>query len=545
MTLSREQLTRVLVAFVFLTSLSATAAIGAAAPGDSSVDEYTLKELRESGDHIPRAPPSVRWLGENKVFVDHDYTNPIFRSLTTEDWQIARLLRPGSTVRLNEVRLRFRGEKNSGTTRYIVHVVYYQTETYKVEENGTVYKRERATNVTHEQKNVTFAGAYDRAEIDLRPHYDEPYRVTMWVEGYDGARWRFKHNSVETSRQVSTTTAGDRLWWLLKDFVVWLLLFGFLGAGFALIAVRRAGTGPMIGMFWWGMIIIVVSLFALLFNFNGIASLFIRGPKVLAFLVIGFLEIPLLEGQDDRVKKILALQPKITEGTLASGTEGLDAVEWEEEIIKITDTASGRNIRVSSGPIKFLARVAGAFAEIPKLGDRVKTNMSLIGSTGYDSLLFIDPNAEEVTEYEAESFSLTYPDTVPQLAFFFGTMGGLGVILLLTMGSSSLWLLGLAGLPFVLSVEQGHADIHPAPAHMRPALATILYMSKEVKEAQTVEDATEEMIRERAKTTKDVQDQVEQRDETLISEAFEGDVSAVIEEEEIPELEDEEVNGDG
>lgn len=540
---SRAQLTRTLVALVFLTSLPITAAVGAAQSGASSGDEFTLDELTRSGTQITNGPPSLRWLGDDHgVYIDYKRTNPLLRG-GGEDWQVQQLLRPGSTVKMNELRFHLQGSRSAGNATFDVHLVYWQEGRREFERNGTTVERVVPVNVTHVEKQVSFSGPFDTATIDLRPHYDESYRVTMWIEGYDGARWRFRHHSVATSRTVETTTAGERLWWLLKDFVLWILLFGFIAAGLSLWAIRRAGTGPMIGMFWWAVIIIFVGLISLVINYEGLATMFIRGPKVLAFITVGLLTIPLLEGQEDRLKKIVAIKPVVTEGKLASGETALDSVEFEEEILYVTDTSSGRHIRVSAGPVKFLARLAGGFAEIPRLREKLKTKIDLTGRTGYDSMVIVDHKAEEVAPYESEGFSWTYPETRAGLAWFFGTMGGLGAILLLTMGSGSLWFLGIAALPFVLDVEQGEADLEPAPAHSRPALVSILLMAKEFKEAETVEDATSEMVRERAKTTKDVQEQIELRDDTIVSELLGGDVSATIKQEDVPELEEGSASG--
>mgnify|MGYP000444501962 CR=1 FL=1 len=522
----------VLAVLVLVGSILGAAAFGVAAGAQSTEStDYELSELRQGGQQVAGGAPSYRWVESDvSMYVDRRHTNPL-KSGGGEDWQVEKLLRPGETVNTNTVRFHYQGPRGTSNRTYTVHVVYWQEGTREVERNGSTVERTVAVNQTHETHELTFGGAFDTTELDLRGHYDEPVRVTMWVdESPDVARWTFQHKSLETAQTVTTQTAGDRLWWLVSNYVLWIVAFGLVGASISLWAIRRAGAGPQMGVASWAFLIGIGGFFAIMWNYEGIATLFARGPKILAATTVALLMIPWVEGQDDRLRKNLFVRPVVTEAVSASGQEARDALYLEIAEKKVTELPDGTLSVVKPGPIKFLARVLGGAAPLQGARDMGKTEVRAEGSTRHDRVVWITPDADEIVDYAPETISLHRP---PELSL---KIGGIALTLLVInaswIGASVLSWLAYAGLGFTvltaLEVRSGYAKIEPATAHERSAHVTTMVASKEMDDAQTLDEARRETYKERAKSSKDVEEVVEVRDDTLIKEMLGVEVDASV-----------------
>lgn len=529
-----------LAAIVLLASLLAAGASAPAAGASSTVDagpmtdidvgNLTADELRQGGTQPSEAPPSLRWLGRsNALYIDYDHTNPL-RGGGGEDWQVQNLLESGAMVNTDELRFHLQGVRSSGNTTYTVHVVYWNQATRQYEtESGEVVERTEVVNATHETKEISFAGPWSTSTIELRSHYDEPRRVTMWVEGYeDTARWTFNHKTLATSQSVSgINTKGDLAWWAIKELVVWILVFAILTAAFAMWSVKKAKAGPQMGFAVWTLLIGLVGFFALLFGYESIASVISRAPKVLAFMTVALLSIPLIEGQDDRVKKILAIQPKVTEATSAAGNEAQDALRLRMKSIRVAER-DGETIRVAPGPLKFLARLLGGVAPVGSAAEKLKTRVDADGKTSYKEVVWIDPEAEEIEHYDPEGFNIDIPSTLKGALTLLGVIGAAAVVIYGTLGTGWLWLSVFAALPIILSVRHGEADLEPASVHTRSAHVTAMTMGKEIQDAQTLEESLKETYKERAKSSQEVEERVELRDETVVAEMLGAEVPATV-----------------
>jgi len=362
----------------------------------------------------------------------------------------------------------------------------------------------------------------------------------MWVESApETARWRFTHKSLATAQTVSTQTAGERLWWLVKNYVIWIVAFGLVGASVSLWSIRRAGAGPQMGVGTWAFLIGIVGFVALLWNYEGIATVFARGPKVLAAATVALLMIPWVEGQDDRLRKFLFVRPVVTEAKSASGAEAKDALYLELAEKKVTELPDGTLSVVKAGPIKFIARVLGGAAPLQGARELGQTEVRADGSTSHDRVVWIKPDVEEIVDYEPESIGISRP---PDLSLIVGAIG----LTLLVLNASWLgvsvigWLAyGMIGFTVLTAFEirSGHAKVEPATAHMRSAHVTTMVASKDMDDAETLDEARKETYKERAKSSKDVEEVVEVRDDTLIKEMLGVDVDATVRADDSDEIE--------
>ncbi|MCO8254549.1 hypothetical protein NKF26_12120 [Haladaptatus sp. AB618] len=525
---------RTLMVLLIVSSLCGSAVVVAtdgAADTQKNATNYGLDELRSGGTNIAGAAPSLRWLGSDAaVYVDRPYSNPL-KSSGDEDWRVEKLLRSGETVHTNELRLHYQGQRSATERTYTLVVVYWRSGTHEVAQNGTTVTEPAAVNQTVEHKEITFSSGFDTASVDLRGHYDHPVHVTMWVQGHgDTARWTFTHKSLATAQTVTTQTAGERLWWLVKNYAIWIILFGLVGAAGSLWAVKRAGRGPGLGLGTWAFLIALVSFGAVMWNYNGVASLFVKGPKILALVTVALLTIPWVESQEDRLQKILFVRPVVTDAVSASGDAAKDAVYLELAEHTVAELADGTLSIVKAGPLKFLARVLGGSAPLQGARDMAKTEVRADGSTKHDRVVWVDPDVEEIVDYAPESIALRKPSSTML------QVGGVALGLLIVnhgwlhVGPLS-WLawvgLGIVGLS-CFRVRSGHAKVEPASAHQRSAHVTTMLVSKEMDDAATLDDARKETYKERAKSSKDVEEVVELRDDTLLKEMLGLDIGAAI-----------------
>jgi hypothetical protein len=71
----------------------------------------------------------------------------------------------------------------------------------------------------------------------------------------------------------------------------------------------------------------------------------------------------------------------------------------------------------------------------------------------------------------------------------------------------------------VVRPEDGHAIVQPAPSHMTQAHGHMMMLAEAVDEADTLDEAREQNIRERVKKEQEVERRVEEADRTLLEEA--------------------------
>jgi hypothetical protein len=526
---------RLAVAVLFVGLLVAGAAAPAAADShsntttvESSGSEFTLEELRRGGEQITNAPPSLRWIGENSgVWVDYQDPNPL-QDNSGSEWAAKTLLEPGTRVPRNEIRLHRQGTAATADETLTVHVVYWERGTETVRGERTTSEEAVATNVTHTTQEVRFNGAFDLATVDLRPHYDRPRQVTMWIEGHENtARWRFEHKSLESTKAIPAwiNSQGDLMLWVGQNFVLWLFLSMLVLAGLTIGARNRAAAGPQKGYVWWIFVLGIGGFFAVALAWRFLSSIFVQGPQVLAFVTACFTMIPLIESQDENVRDVLTIKPEVTEAVTAGGTQGRDILNTESQDIRVARTPSGETMVLRRGIGAYISRLLGGGAVIDKVPD---TTIAVDGHPKYDEFIWVHPKSDEPVRYDREGLNLWDPPSTLK-----GAAMAAGVVIVAALLTASWigtpWVGALvASIPVVMSVEKGEAHIDPAPVHFRAAHATALYLSIEADQADTMEDALELAYTERANTHQRIQERSDQRDESLVEQTVGVGVDAAV-----------------
>ncbi|MEA5387234.1 hypothetical protein VB779_09340 [Haloarculaceae archaeon H-GB11] len=307
-----------------------------------------------------------------------------------------------------------------------------------------------------------------------------------------------------------------------------MLIFGFVAVAAVYTMLRRAGGGPQMGYFAWMLLIGVGGFMAIMTNYQGLATLFVRGPKLLAALTVLLLTIPIIEGHDDRLDSYLFVKPVVTDAVSASGEKAKDALYLELAERKVTNLRGERSV-IRPGPLKFLARVIGGKAPLIGAPEMAKTEVKAKGSTKHDHVVWVRPDSEDVVDDESEGFEISKPSRESWAI----AASGLGVLIAAPfLGQPWLQYLGGVGLVVLafdaITIKSGYARVDPAPAHQRSAHVTMMLGTSEFDDAETLEDARKETYKERARSSKDVEEVLELRDGSLVQEMMGVDVSATV-----------------
>lgn len=491
-------------------------------------DQFTLDELRSDGVTAANAPPSTRMHNDRMYWIIHWPASAILGTPgdpMDDSWLY--LGEEGGSVDRNTIYLRSINMDQTETVT--VTIVYYDVEQQVVEEGNATTTEEQAVNVETKQVRAELQRGWSMAAIPLQKNPDHRY-VTMWIEGQeDDLRWTFTHQSVATTQAAGIDTYGDYLTRAGIDFLGPILVGSFLTGVIGRRAIKKAGIGPQWGYTKW-LIVLTLGTVAIGFHqFSSLAEVVVAAPRMLALYVVGVFAIVLIETYTTGVSKAAFFKPELTDATSPSGNDAYDMVrakQVEEQTVRMND---GHLAVVRPGLRAFLSRCFGGAARLEN-AEQISTKVDLVESP-IDEVYFVDPKADRVLDYKPESWQISVPDPDSRAEWFrMGSFALLAVMVAFAVYSfagnplyGTLSLLALATLA-VVRPEDGYARIDPAPAHMRSAWASMLYLSIEAEDAETIEQARKENIRLQAKSEKEVDAALQDQDATLIQEMFGNDI---------------------
>lgn len=513
------------------------------APSESG---YRLEELRQGGTQIAGAAPSMRWVGEKgAVYVDYENPNPLVLD-SGEEWEAGEILSPGELVEAGGLRMHAQRQRGADDVEYQLVVVYWDTETVEVQEGETARTERRLANVTEQRHTLAFSGAFDHGSIDLR-RSDETRQVTMWLEENGepvrGARWTFEHRSPATTQSAPITTMGDLLGWVGK-WIVLPLIVGIVGVSLLVReAIARAGRGPDMGPVFWGVVLTGILVLTTAVAWFMLADLLVALPIAIPVALAAFTAIVILETWESGVEEIEFVKPELELASSPTGEAAVDIVDVETTREHVVRTAPGEMSVARAGLRRFLSRCFGGAAPLEGTGD-LSTRFDVSGD--HDAKIFVHPFAdhEGVLEYEPEGWTLETPEAETRGDLVSLAVIGVGGALLAGLLYSAfgpvwaaLTLLGI-GAGMTLRPETGRAYVDLAPAHMRAAFASMLYLAQEVDNADTIQEARKKVVEKEARSEKDVEEALTQRDSTLVREMFDVDVDDAVSELDGKQLED-------
>jgi hypothetical protein len=359
------------------------------------------------------------------------------------------------------------------------------------------------------------------------PNHQSQKRVTMWIEGKDWARWTFRHKSLATTQAVNIDSAGDYLASVISDFLVWIIVGGFVVGWGCKIWIDRAGEGPGYSLTAWFIGLSLATGLGSLMFYESVASLVVNAHIVLSAYVVGIIAIIMLEMRSTGVSKAMFLQPKLTHAESPTGDDAFDMLDAELEDARIVRGADGTVSVITRGFLPSLARAFGATARLYNV-EKLRTRVNLQNSE-WDELFVADPEADEILHYDPEGWELTTPPLDREHVGTYGAIaaafmvGGAGV----HYGSVSPWLvigaLGAGLLAWAAEPVNGEAYVEPAPVHIRTAVATMFRLTEDVDDAKTLDQAKEQLDRERVRKRQEIESEVEKHDRTLVEEALDPD----------------------
>jgi hypothetical protein len=440
-----------------------------------------------------------------------------------QPWRTEKVLVDRNTIKSDTLYLNsIRTDPEPKTFR--LTAVFWDREVVEVTENNRTTTKEVARNVSALDMSVTLGKGWPTAELDL-PHHQTPTRMTIWIDGLgDEARWTYTHHSIATTNAVAIDSEGDYLYRASTEFIFPTIIGAFVVGWLVKRGLDAAGVGPMWGYAPWIVLITVVTGGILASMFGSFAEVFVHLPYIVSAYTVAIFGVILLETYQPRVVTATFLQPLPEVARSASGEHALDARKCrkrKEKILKSTDDGIAV---VRSGFFPFLARIWGRTAKIRGIED-LDTEIEVVDSDD-ENIFVVSPGSGNIIQYEPEGFEWSAPKWMVAAAAAVAAIG-VGYYHSPAMGAFGGAATFAAGAGIWLSATDGYAEIEPAPAHLRSAWVSSMFLTKEADEAETLRESRQKRVQEMAKNEKHVEKELEARDSTLIQEMHDPDGVAV------------------
>lgn len=535
---------------------------------DDLSSPYDYSWLKQPGEPAPgtggdippvRALPSVE-----RGFVGAQYQDPSLLDVAFGSEARYIDLEHDDLVRTNTVQL-----YASAAGDYDLIIVYWQENRTRVNDSGINRPVAYAYNQTVRQRNVTFDGRtlYTYHNVSLTPHFDETWRVTMWLENADGervAKWVFRHRSNPQFQSVGITSLVGAWGFTFRNGVgpgIAGAIIGLFGARWTL---RRVGRGPGYGVVMWAVMLGVLSLFILPTAgfYYQVAVVLQNLPWVmgLSIAVVAF-AIGLTFHED--VRRIAFHQRELGEAKSSSFMFGRAAADGGVDV-------AADELR---GPAELFDELTGAiFADMPEVpvvrtGDTYRVPVEGIRpffarlfaraaefdpsdiATRFpiregrlDDIIVVDPSGEEAVVHKPARLVRALPwDTMKReyaerditpgtadkaLAAALSLLIALGPPVGGWVVADALWNIGPVGMVVGILVtavaaytaEDGWIDFEPAPEHYKKAEENITVLQRAYSDAADQRDARKAAWEERARSVREAREDQQAERRTITAE---------------------------
>lgn len=505
---------------------------------NSSLDpaELTLAELQQGGTQFEGDDPSLRVDNDVAFTVRHWPADATSRPGEDDNW---KWLRPGALVQRNSIWLgAFTLEDVDDLT---LTIVYYQVG--EREAGNSTATEQYATNVTVDQYSMSLGPGFPSLEeVNLRQS-NEPRQVSMWIEGYD-VRWSFKHHSVATTQTVPFDTWGGLAQWAVVVFVM-PISAGSLGAVWvAKKAVMRAGRGPGYGYVPYLIVSGILAFLAIFGFYDSTAEVFVKNPMAVSAALVAFVFILVLETLDQHTRRIRFVRDKLRDAKSPSSKtddfDRQDTIGSEEATLTLIDPPNGPLSVASKGIRPFLARLVGGISPVRVINPGENADHRGTTTTDTDPLrckkeidggfvdeeVYVHPESPVIVDHKSEGWHFDAPrldtrgDWLRLAAIALATLVGAGMV--------GWWLIPQAGLGVVFigivavfyTPYNGYLEVWPAPVHYRQGRASMIYLAEDLDDAETIREEREKRIEESVSKQKEILDEVDNRDSTLLQALF-------------------------
>jgi hypothetical protein len=515
------------------------------APAGESSSGWSLSELRRDGEQPSGSPASVRFGGDRMLWLIHWPASALWADVGNPQDGSYKFVGSGeptpdpvtdSSVFIRAIR------KETGTDDFSVKVVSYRVEevTTTADDGSTTTERVPA-DVREKSVDVSLARGWSIAEVKL-PNLEEDREILMYVEGQeDTLRWTFSHEPVATSQSAPISTEGDYL--LRVGGQVFLPALGLLfGGGFlSRRAIQNAGKGPGLGLGTWALLMGIGAFLAFALGpVNSIADVLVAAPTVMAVFLAAVATIVFLESYEVRSRTVqfVKLDPyNVTSPTATSDAddpeEMLDAMFGEESTETVVEMPDGTEAVVRDGLFAFLSRaLGGCAARLSKKATR-QARIQLEGDN-HDELVFVAPDFEDndddsAIRFKAEGWEIVWPE----IETWHDALRPAAIAAVIGAVTLSVWQFepffgaataAVGAAVWLVRPTEGDADFKPAKGHLRAAIVTSMLMATDVANAETLEGARKKNIKLRARSQKEVEEELDKQDATIIEESHGRDV---------------------
>ena len=480
----------------------------------------------------------MRWLSDSgAVYVDYEDPNPLaFNS--GEEWESGKMLSPGELVETHRLRMHAQRNRNAEPETVYLVVTYWQTEEREYTNSDDETRTETVlANTTVDQKELELSGAFDSRDLTLRTSDGERY-VTMWLvdergNEIEGAQWTFRQRTAATTQSASISSWGDLLafigkWIAIPQIIGIVSVALMCGAG-----IRQAKRGPGKGLLFWAIFGGAGLILAVAIGWYYLANWIVGLPLLIPISLSVVTGIVILETWEENTREVEFWKPALAFAESPTGDVSLEVLKIESATETLADMG-GQTAVVRDGVIRFISRCFGGAAILEGAAD-LETRIEVNGdSDAPDEMVMVDPRADSALDYEPEGWGLSIPSLSEE-----GAKTRLGLIALLTVVFSGTlaWVFvppvgaaAFVGVALLLTVRPtaGRASVEPASAHARQAFFTAIYLARELDNADTIEEAQRQLIEKEARSKKDVEREIDERDDRLIKEMFATDVDEAV-----------------
>jgi hypothetical protein len=451
---------------------------------------YGYQYLSEPGPSYGGLPGHVRLLGEHStVALEYEQLGLFgFGGIEVNE---------SVTVRDDEVTLRgFRiaDPDTFDQTEFTVTVVYWDKFSTTREEGNETVPVTHAANQTVKTHKIDLDQRGFKKSIPLAGFDGETRRVTVFIEGVDGAKWTFSSKQNPYAQAVNIDSEGD-FWQRAILLLVVPTLATTSAAGYGVPRLMKsAAAGPGYGVFPYLLVGGFLLGALLLGAWVWLGSILVSLPLILPLVIGVVVGIIFLENYEDDVFTVQFIKVDGQETQSPGGNPAFDGNAAATRTLRLTRTSDGQYAVVSRGLIAFFARLFGGKARLHE-AHYMKSVLDLYGA-GADALVFVDPDSPRLVHVEPEHFEWDSPfrddEGDVDLAGTLGFLGMTGVAF--AAGNFAVGpLVGiLVAIPVVgllgIRAVEGYAEVDAAAAHERLAVVNAMVLEEQRTEYAAFED---------------------------------------------------------
>lgn len=516
---------------------------GGSGESDASKGEYTIDDLRSGGVHPDGSPASVRMLGEIGFAAIRWTPAGPFQS----EWQY---LEPGTRIDTSEITLyTTRFGRGIDEREVELVIVYWTQDTRAVTTENGVTTEQYAANQTVERKRVTLGSGFSQTQVELRDHFEQPVRVTMWVtdprtdQPIDGVRWRFEQQTVASESPLKSIDSEGDMWaWVGTNVFATGVLGLLVGVVLANRMLKKTGCGPGYPPAAWGVAVAISVLLVTAVGYFQTALVLSHAPWLMgvSLALIGF--ISYLEAANSSVTWGLFERPVLDDARQTESGAIQDELFEEHVEHRMIRREDGKWVFPKIGVLPFLARYWAEPATLDQT--HLKTRVTSKGDSKHTEKFLGDPGADELLKLESAHFGWNFSPWRGEeryedegfVEYFLRNLRG-GFLLKIAMALGGGWIVGrdvFGYAPFGLAIgvvvvlalaaeaRDGYAWFEPAPVHMKKSKGAFDMEQIDYSEAADLESAKQEAWDAKTETRKQVLDDNTDFESTITGQLING-----------------------